>query len=48
MEMPVGKTRQDHAEILARSGVDLVKVFQDHGKIMVGSWQDFDKILARS
>ena len=27
---------------------NLGKIFQDHGKIMVGSLQDFDKILARS
>ena len=39
---------QSYGGILARSSWDLDKTFQDHGKIMIGYWQDFDKILARS
>jgi hypothetical protein len=33
---------------MLRSWQDHSEIFQDHGKIMVGSWKDFDKILARS
>ena len=38
---------QDFDKILARSWWNLGKIAQDHGKIMIESWQDCDKILAR-
>ena len=34
--------------IVVRSWWNLAKIVQDHGKIMIESWQDCDKILART
>ena len=38
---------QDFDKTLARSWWNLGKIVQDHGKIMIESWQDCDNILGR-
>ena len=39
---------QDFDMILVRSWWNLAKIVQDHGQIMIESWPDCDKILART